>query len=71
MKLVEAMQYSILKTNERSEMSEGESSKRPNSSMLENSPKHLKTNSGDGEDESDGQGPFTTVVSRKNRKNKN
>ena len=69
-KLVEAMQYSIHKTNERSEMSEGESSKRPNSSMLENSPKHLKTNSGDGEEESDGQGSFTTVVNRKSRRSK-
>ena len=68
-KLQDAIQYSIMKTNQRAVSSDGETAKRPNSSLLE-SPAKLIRPSVDDKSADDEEDDFVTVSHKKNRKKK-
>ena len=74
-KLQDAIQYSIMKTNQRAVSSDGETAKRPNSSLLESPAKLIRPSvdkSVDDENDDDfvSDGSFQTVTHRRIKKKK-
>ena len=75
LKLQDAIQYSIMKTNQRAVSSDGETAKRPNSSLLESPAKLIRPSvdkSVDDENDDDfvSDGSFQTVTHRRIKKKK-
>ena len=74
-KLQDVIQYSIMKTNERAVSSDGETAKRPNSSLLESPAKLIRPlvddkSVDDEDDDFVSDGSFQTVTYKKNKKKK-